>query len=190
MQTGVAAENGHSHKPQHVGRKPSRCRHRVCDYILKSRGKELVWLDVHKDPDVFSRETILSLSNDSVSRLWNHVTTQFRAWERAPQPPKHSQGMLPAEFSKEQYAKPGGGSGATTAPSPAPSRRRTKRRWSVLSRRWKAGARVLRRIGVPGHRRCGTLLTRLNDWEQQLQLPSTPFALSCWLNSTSLCRGQ
>jgi hypothetical protein len=60
---------------------------------------------VHKDPDVFSRETILSLSNDSVSRLWNHVTTQFRAWERAPQPPKHSQGMLPAEFSKEQYAE-------------------------------------------------------------------------------------
>jgi len=42
MQTGVAAENGHSHKPQHVGRKPSRCRHRVCDYILKSRGEELV----------------------------------------------------------------------------------------------------------------------------------------------------
>jgi hypothetical protein len=77
-------------------------------YVItsSSRGvRSWFWLDVHKDPDVFSRETILSLSNDSVSRLWNHVTTQFRAWERAPQPPKHSQGMLPAEFSKEQYAK-------------------------------------------------------------------------------------
>jgi hypothetical protein len=77
-------------------------------YVITSSSRGVsswFWLDVHKDPDVFSRETILSLSNDSVSRLWNHVTTQFRAWERAPQPPKHSQGMLPAEFSKEQYAK-------------------------------------------------------------------------------------
>ena len=59
-------------------------------YVItsSSRGvRSWFWLDVHKDPDVFSRETILSLSNDSVSRLWNHVTTQFRAWERATQPP-------------------------------------------------------------------------------------------------------
>jgi len=78
------------------------------DYVNAIRekvGRELVWLDVHKDPDVFSRETILSPSNDSVSRLWNHVTGQFRAWERAPQPPKHFQGMLPGEFTPEQYAE-------------------------------------------------------------------------------------
>jgi hypothetical protein len=60
---------------------------------------------VHKDPDVFSRETVFSPSTDPVSRLWNHVTGQFRAWERAPQPPKHFQGMLPAEFTAEQYAE-------------------------------------------------------------------------------------
>ena len=78
------------------------------DYVNAIRervGRELVWLDVHKDPDVFSRETVLSPSSDPVSQLWNHVTGQFRAWERAPQPPKHFQGMLPAEFSKEQYAE-------------------------------------------------------------------------------------
>ena len=78
------------------------------DYVNAIRervGRELVWLDVHKDPDVFSRETVLSPSNDPVSRLWNHVTGQFRAWERAPQPPKHFQGMLPAEFTAEQYAE-------------------------------------------------------------------------------------
>jgi hypothetical protein len=68
-------------------------------------GRELVWLDVHKDPDVFSRETVLSPGSDPVSRLWNHVTGQFRAWERAPQPPKHFQGMLPTEFTREQYAE-------------------------------------------------------------------------------------
>jgi hypothetical protein len=47
--------------------------------IRERVGRELVWLDVHKDPDVFSRETVLSPSNDPVSRLWNHVTGQFRA---------------------------------------------------------------------------------------------------------------
>ncbi len=73
--------------------------------IRERVGRELVWLDVHKDPDVFSRETVLSPSNDPVSQLWNHVTGQFRAWERAPQPPKHFQGMLPAEFTAEQYAE-------------------------------------------------------------------------------------
>jgi hypothetical protein len=73
--------------------------------IRERVGRELVWLDVHKDPDIFSRETVLSPSNDPVSRLWNHVTGQFRAWERAPQPPKHFQGMLPAEFTAEQYAE-------------------------------------------------------------------------------------
>jgi hypothetical protein len=73
--------------------------------VREKVGRELVWLDVHKDPDVFSRETVLSPSNDPVSRLWNHVTGQFRAWERAPQPPKHFQGMLPAEFTPEQYAE-------------------------------------------------------------------------------------
>jgi hypothetical protein len=73
--------------------------------IRERVGRELVWLDVHKDPDVFSRETVLSPSSDPVSQLWNHVTGQFRVWERAPQPPKHFQGMLQAEFSKEQYAE-------------------------------------------------------------------------------------
>jgi hypothetical protein len=68
-------------------------------------GRELVWLDVHKDPEVFSRETVLSPSTDPVSRLWNHVTGQFRAWERAPQPPRHFQTMLPAEFTPEQLAE-------------------------------------------------------------------------------------
>ncbi len=68
-------------------------------------GRELVWLDVHKDPEVFGRETRLSPSPDPVSRLWNHVTRQFRAWERAPQPPKHFQAMLPAEFTPEQLAE-------------------------------------------------------------------------------------
>jgi hypothetical protein len=78
------------------------------DYVNAIRervGRELVWLDVHKDPDVFSRETVLSPGSDPVSRLWNHVTGQFRAWERAPQPPKHFQGMLPTEFTREQYAE-------------------------------------------------------------------------------------
>jgi hypothetical protein len=73
--------------------------------IRERVGRELVWLVVHKDPDVLSRETVLSPSSDPVSQLWNHVTRHFRAWERAPQPPKHFQGMLPAEFSKEQYAE-------------------------------------------------------------------------------------
>jgi hypothetical protein len=78
------------------------------DYVNAIRervGRELVWLDVHKDPDVFSRETVLSPSSDPVSRLWNHVTGQFRAWERAPQPPKHFQTMFPAKFTAEQYAE-------------------------------------------------------------------------------------
>jgi hypothetical protein len=78
------------------------------DYVNAIRervGRELVWLDVHKDADIFSRETVFSPSSDPVSQLWNHVTGQFRAWERAPQPPKHFQGMLPADFSKEQYAE-------------------------------------------------------------------------------------
>jgi hypothetical protein len=73
--------------------------------IRERVGRELVWLDVHKDPDVFTRETVLSPSKDPVSQLWNHVTGQFRAWERAPQPPKHFQGMLPAEFTAEQHAE-------------------------------------------------------------------------------------
>ena len=80
----------------------------VMEYVNAMRervGRELVWLDVNKDPDIFSRETVLSPSNDPVSKLWNQVTGQFRTWERAPQPPKHFQGMLPAEFSKEQYAE-------------------------------------------------------------------------------------
>ncbi len=67
-------------------------------------GRELVWLDVHKDPDLFVRRTELSPSDDAVSHLWNHVNRRFRAWERAPQPPKHFKDMLPAEFSPEQYA--------------------------------------------------------------------------------------
>jgi hypothetical protein len=61
------------------------------DYVNAVRervGRELVWLDVHRDPDVFSRETVLFPGNDPVSRLWNHVTGQFRGWERAPQPSK------------------------------------------------------------------------------------------------------
>jgi len=73
--------------------------------IRERVGRELVWLDVHKDPDIFTRETRLSPSNDPVSCLWNHVTGQFRAWERAPQPPKQFQGMLPAEFTPVQYAE-------------------------------------------------------------------------------------
>jgi hypothetical protein len=75
------------------------------DEVRRKVGRELVWLDVHKDPDVFTRETRLSPSKDAVSYLWNHTTRQFRAWERAPQPPKHFQGMLPAEFTPEQYAE-------------------------------------------------------------------------------------
>ena len=75
------------------------------DEVRRKVGRELVWLDVHKDPDIFTRETRLSLSKDAVSHLWNHTTRQFRAWERAPQPPKHFQGMLPTEFTPEQYAE-------------------------------------------------------------------------------------
>jgi hypothetical protein len=52
----------------------------------------------------YAQETVLSPSNNPVSQLWNHVTGEFRAWERAPRPPKHFEGMLPAEFSKEQHA--------------------------------------------------------------------------------------
>jgi len=75
------------------------------DEVRRKVGRELVWLDVHKDPDIFTRDTRLSPSKDAVSHLWNHTTRQFRAWERAPQPPKHFQGMLPAEFTSEQYAE-------------------------------------------------------------------------------------
>jgi hypothetical protein len=76
------------------------------DYVNEVRqkvGRELVWLDVHKDPDLFVRETRLSPSKDAVSHLWNHVSREFRAWERAPEPPGHFKDMLPAEFSPEQY---------------------------------------------------------------------------------------
>ena len=51
------------------------------DYVNARRehgGCELVWLDAHKDPDVLSRESILSHGNDPVSPLWNHVTAQLR----------------------------------------------------------------------------------------------------------------
>jgi hypothetical protein len=75
------------------------------DAVRKEVGRDLVWLDVHKDPDTFSRTTHLSPKPDAVSHLWNHVTGQFRAWERAPQPPKHFQEMLPAEFTPEQMAE-------------------------------------------------------------------------------------
>jgi hypothetical protein len=68
--------------------------------------------------------------------------------------------------------------------------RRMKRRWSVPSRSWKGGVRALRRISAPGPKQCGTLPTRLNGWEQPLRLPSMPFALNCWLNSTSPNRDQ
>lgn len=47
---------------------------------------------------------MLSPSDDPVSRLWNHITGQPRAWERAPLPPKHFQGMLLSEFTWEQFA--------------------------------------------------------------------------------------
>jgi hypothetical protein len=59
---------------------------------------------VHKDPDLFVGRTELSPSDDAVSHLWNHVSRRFRAWERAPQPPLHFRDVLPAEFSREQYA--------------------------------------------------------------------------------------
>ncbi|MBN1139145.1 MAG: hypothetical protein JXM73_21375, partial [Anaerolineae bacterium] len=75
------------------------------DTVRKEVGRDLVWLDVHKDPDTFSRTTHLSPKPDAVSHLWNHVTGQFREWERAPQPPKHFQEMLPAEYSPEQLAE-------------------------------------------------------------------------------------
>jgi hypothetical protein len=38
-----------------------------------------------------------------VSHLWNHVSREFRSWERAPEPPQHFKDMLPAEFSPAQY---------------------------------------------------------------------------------------
>jgi hypothetical protein len=75
------------------------------DTVRKEVGRDLVWLDVHKDPDTFSRTTHLSPKPDAVSHLWNHVTGQFRAWERAPQPPRHFQEMLPAEYTPEQLAE-------------------------------------------------------------------------------------
>ena len=68
-------------------------------------GRELVWLDVHKDPELFVAETKPSPSRDAVSHLWNHVTRQFRAWERAPQPPAHFKDLLPAEFTQAQHAE-------------------------------------------------------------------------------------
>jgi len=75
------------------------------DEVRRKVGRELVWLDVHKDPDIFTRETRLSPSKDAVSHLWNHTTRQFRAWERVPQPPKHFKDMLPTDFTPEQYAE-------------------------------------------------------------------------------------
>jgi hypothetical protein len=75
------------------------------DEVRRKVGRDLVWLDVHKDPDIFTRETRLSPSQDAVSHLWNHTTRQFRAWERAPQPPKHFKDMLATDFTPEQYAE-------------------------------------------------------------------------------------
>jgi len=75
------------------------------DEVRRKVGRDLVWLDVHKNPDVFVTDTRLSPSQDAVSHLWNHVTRRFRAWERAPQPPRHFKDLLPAEFTPEQYAK-------------------------------------------------------------------------------------
>ncbi len=46
--------------------------------VRQKVGRELVWLDVHKDPDIFVSDTRLSPSRDAVSHLWNHVTRQFR----------------------------------------------------------------------------------------------------------------
>ena len=74
------------------------------DAVRERVGRELVWLDVHKDPDLFVGRTELSPSDDAVSHPWNHVSQQFRAWERAPQPPQHFKDMLPAEFTQEQHA--------------------------------------------------------------------------------------
>ncbi|MBN1138309.1 MAG: hypothetical protein JXM73_17100, partial [Anaerolineae bacterium] len=71
--------------------------------VRKKVGRELVWLDVHKDPSIFVRETRLSHSPDAVSHLWNHVSRAFRRWERAMEPPSHFKDMLPAEFTEEQY---------------------------------------------------------------------------------------
>jgi len=78
------------------------------DYVNEVRkkvGRNLVWLDVHKDPDISNRETRLSPCKDTVSHLWNHITCQFRAWERAPQPPKHFKEVLLTEFTSEQYTE-------------------------------------------------------------------------------------
>lgn len=44
-------------------------------------GRELVWLDVHRGPDVVVGRTELSSSDDAVSHLWNHVSARFHAWE-------------------------------------------------------------------------------------------------------------
>ena len=77
------------------------------DYVNAVRervGRELVWLGVHKDSDLFVGRTELSPSDDAVSHQWNHVSRRFRAWERAPQPPKHFKDMLPTEFTREQSA--------------------------------------------------------------------------------------
>ena len=73
------------------------------DAVRQRVGRDLVWLDVHKAPDVFVGRTELSPSDDAVSHLWNHVSRRFRSWDRAPQPPQHFKDMLPARFSREQY---------------------------------------------------------------------------------------
>ena len=73
--------------------------------IRERVGRELVWLDVHKDPELFVAETKLSPSRDAVSHLWNHVTRQFQTWERAPQPPAHFKDLLPPEFTLAQHAE-------------------------------------------------------------------------------------
>jgi len=74
------------------------------DEVRRKVGRELVWLDVHKDPDVFVTETALSPCDDAVSHLWNHVSGEYRAWERALQPPSHFKEIVPAEFTPAQYA--------------------------------------------------------------------------------------
>jgi len=71
--------------------------------VRKKVGRNLLWLDVHKDPNIFVRETRLSYSRDAVSHLWNHVSREFRSWERTLEPPAHFKEMLPAEFTEEQY---------------------------------------------------------------------------------------